>query len=103
MNKADIAITSGGRTVLELASLNVPTMVICQNARETTHEFLALNNGVINLGSRKLVEDADIFLSFRTIVENKEERMVMIEKSKKKNLTLGKFRVVKKIIDLLEG
>lgn len=102
MNKADMAITSGGRTVLELAALNVPTIVICQNERETTHEFLVLDNGVINLGNRELVENADIISSFRDVVENKEKRMDMIEKSKKKNLSLGKKRVIKRIIDLLE-
>lgn len=102
MNKADVAITSGGRTVLELAALHVPTIVICQNEREATHEFLALDNGVINLGNRELVENADIISSFRDVVENKEKRMDMIAKSKQKNFSLGKKRVIKRIIDLLE-
>lgn len=46
MAMADLAITSAGRTVFELASLGVPMMVIAQNDREMEHEFARCSVGV---------------------------------------------------------
>ena len=102
MNKADVAITSGGRTVLELSSLHVPTIVICQNDREMTHDFASLSNGIINLGNRLSVEDVDILNALIGIVENRNMRMEMIIKSKKNNLSLGKRRVISEIVRILD-
>ena len=48
--EADIAITSAGRTVTEMMTLGIPTIVLCQNERETTHTHATADNGVINLG-----------------------------------------------------
>ncbi|MEM7411062.1 MAG: NTP transferase domain-containing protein [Myxococcota bacterium] len=49
MARADIAITSAGRTVFELASLGVPMLVIPQNARECQHRFALESPGVVSL------------------------------------------------------
>lgn len=56
MHQADIAITSAGRTVFELASLGVPMMVYAQNARETTHPFAVESHGTIYMGD---IDNAD--------------------------------------------
>jgi CMP-N-acetylneuraminic acid synthetase/spore coat polysaccharide biosynthesis predicted glycosyltransferase SpsG len=53
MEKADLAVSSAGRTVFELASLGVPTIVIAQNKRECSHVFAKESLGVINIGSAK--------------------------------------------------
>ena len=50
MAHADLAISSNGRTVYELAHMNVPGIVIDQHAREGTHHFACPENGFINLG-----------------------------------------------------
>jgi len=50
MAKADVAISSQGRTMLELASMEVPTILMAQNKREQHHKFGYLQNGFINLG-----------------------------------------------------
>ena len=50
MKDADLAISSQGRTIYELAAMNVPTIIMAQNERELTHGFGFLNNGFINLG-----------------------------------------------------
>jgi spore coat polysaccharide biosynthesis predicted glycosyltransferase SpsG len=102
MYKADLAITSGGRTVLELASLLVPTIVICQNERETTHRFASEENGLINLGYRLDVPDADITLNIRTLVENNLARSHMISKLRSLDLTQGKKRVISQITSLIK-
>ena len=50
MAHADLAISSNGRTVYELAHMNVPGIVIGQHAREGTHHIACRENGFINLG-----------------------------------------------------
>lgn len=50
MFNADLAFTSQGRTVYELASLGVPSIVMAQNEREKLHKFAYMNNGFVNLG-----------------------------------------------------
>jgi spore coat polysaccharide biosynthesis predicted glycosyltransferase SpsG len=50
MYEADIAFTSAGRTVYELASIGTPTIVLAQNKREKLHVFAKKDNGIINLG-----------------------------------------------------
>ena len=83
MINADLAITSGGRTVLELACVAVPTIVICQNKRETTHTFASEKNGIINLGFRGTVGDSEIFSSFLMLIDNFKIRKEMKVKCKR--------------------
>ena len=101
MIRADLAITSGGRTVLELACVGVPTVVICQNIRETTHSFASIDNGIVNLGERTIVTDQDIVGTFNEIVNNPKHRKQMIARMKKMDLSSGKRRVISKILELL--
>ncbi|WP_299007662.1 glycosyltransferase [uncultured Shewanella sp.] len=102
MNNADIAITSGGRTVLELATLEIPTLVICQNERETTHSFASNKNGVVNLGNRKDISENEISIAFNEIFTNKKLREEMISKMKALDLTKGKQRVINAVISLIQ-
>ena len=57
MAKADIAISSQGRTMYELATMKVPTVILAQNEREMTHEFGYMKNGFINLGNGNEVKE----------------------------------------------
>lgn len=50
MGQADMAVTGQGRTIYELASLGIPSIVLSQNVREKTHSFASLQHGFINLG-----------------------------------------------------
>jgi CMP-N-acetylneuraminic acid synthetase len=66
MEEADIAITSGGRTVFELATHGIPMIVINQNERESRHVFTQKEFGVVNLGLGRQLE----FHQFnRTVLE----------------------------------
>lgn len=102
MKTADIAITSGGRTVLELASLEVPTIVICQNQRETTHTFASKEKGVLNLGYRADLSESDILLAFNKVVTDDDLRKEMSDKMAALDLTLGKKRVISQIESLIK-
>lgn len=102
MAQADVAITSGGRTVFELAAMQVPTLVICQNHRETTHSFASSGNGIANLGHHETVDDEVILNTFKQLVVDQNLRMTMRERMERMDLTKGKKRVVRKICKLLE-
>jgi spore coat polysaccharide biosynthesis predicted glycosyltransferase SpsG len=56
MRSADLALTSGGRTVTELMTVGVPTVVMCQNMRELRHTHASSPFGVMNLGLGELVD-----------------------------------------------
>ena len=101
MNQSDVAITSGGRTVLELASLKIPTIVICQNERETTHTFASFENGIINLGHRENVSAEMIKDSLNKVMTDHELRRAMIKKCASLNLADGKARVISKIKSII--
>lgn len=60
MKEADLAITSQGRAIFELAAMGVPAIVLSQNRREQTHRFAQMSNGFINLGMGEEVEQAMI-------------------------------------------
>ena len=102
MNDADIAITSGGRTVLELASLEVPTIVICQNERELTHTFASSENGIVNLGYRKNVGLKELENTFIKVISDYKLRKLMIHKASGLSLEKGKYRVISKIKALIK-
>ena len=50
MERTQLAITSNGRTIYELAHMNIPAVVISQHDRERTHAFAAEDNGMISVG-----------------------------------------------------
>jgi len=101
MLSADIAITSAGRTVFELAALKVPMIVICQNIRETTHTFASSENGIMNLGYRNELDEGAILAAFKNVVEDLSLRNVMINKMKELNFEKGKSRVISKLKSLI--
>ena len=53
MERSQIAITSNGRTVYELAHMNIPAIVISQHEREETHEFARSEYGFIPINTFK--------------------------------------------------
>jgi CMP-N-acetylneuraminic acid synthetase/spore coat polysaccharide biosynthesis predicted glycosyltransferase SpsG len=93
MINTDIAITSGGRTVLELAALDVPMVVICQNEREQSHTFASSQNGIINLGFRQSVEDDEILSAVSSLVSDRELYRSVKNRLIEFDLTKGKQRV----------
>lgn len=79
MLAADIAFTSAGRTTFETASLGLPSIVLCQNERETTHFFASANYGFLNLGLGKDVSDAELLAAFIGLLDNEAQRRYMAE------------------------
>lgn len=97
MAESDIAISSQGRTMYELATMRVPTIILAQNDRETTHEFGYMKNGFINLGNGSDVEEDTLRETLLWLVHTPQIREQMRESMEKLNLSDG-IRRVKRII-----
>ena len=101
MLNSDIIFTSAGRTVYEIACLGIPTIVIAQNDRELTHYFAHPENGFINLGLGKNIEENEIIKIFRDLTNNYDERILMQQRMLKNNIRSGKKHVISLIRDLI--
>ncbi|MGP1586911.1 MAG: cytidylyltransferase domain-containing protein [Treponemataceae bacterium] len=97
MQNADLAITSQGRTIYELASLGIPAIVLSQNERELTHNFANMKHGFLNLGLGCNVDSNTIFSTFSWLIETPAVRKNMRELMLSCELKSGLERV-KKII-----
>lgn len=93
MSKADIAVSSQGRTMLELVAMRVPTILMAQNEREMTHAFGSLENGFLNLGLGKTLEADAVYETIQWLIHCPGIRRNMWEQMAKKDLTHGAERV----------
>ncbi|WP_346913585.1 glycosyltransferase [Clostridium sp.] len=89
MYGSDIVVTSGGRTMYEVASLGIPCLVLCQNERELTHLFGHAGNGIINLGLGEHLTEGMIKNTIGELIENYELRSDMNAKMKSIDLEHG--------------
>lgn len=101
MASADIIFTSAGRTTYEVASLNVPTVVLAQNDRELSHLFASAEHGFTNLGLGFKVEDDLILSTFKKYAETKSVRIEASNLMKKADLKGGRTKVKNLIYDLI--
>ena len=98
MKNADLAITSQGRTIYELACMGIPSIVLAQNKRETEHVFASIVNGFINLG---LGENQDTYAIKNTIdwlINTPSVRREMHELLISKDFKHGQERVINLIL-----
>lgn len=99
MYNADIAISSQGRTMYELAAMHVPAIIISQNEREASHIFGDVSNGFINLGSGRDVDYKTIMSTMKWLIETPTLRRSLYNKMEKIDLVHGIERVKKIILD----
>jgi CMP-N-acetylneuraminic acid synthetase/spore coat polysaccharide biosynthesis predicted glycosyltransferase SpsG len=97
ISKGDICFTSAGRTTFEIASICIPTIVLCQNHREATHFFASEENGFINLGESEDIPAGKVLESFKLLSSNRENRLLMHRRMAKHNLRDGKKNVLELI------
>ncbi len=102
MSKADLAITSQGRTVFELASMGVPSVVLAQNEREAEHVFAGIQNGFINLGIGKEQDDSTIISTIRWLIMTPNVRSEMRRLQLMKDFSKGQERVIHLILNDLD-
>lgn len=100
MRKADIAFSSAGRTLYELAHMGVPTIVIRQNERELQHSFGAIENGFLDLGLHSEVSQEQICSAFTSLNTGTALRRALHKRMLTIDLTKGRDQVVRMILRL---
>ena len=102
MEKVQLGITSNGRTVYELAHMNIPAIVVSQHERENTHLFSTKNNGFINVGiydgqgSQKVVQS-----ELEKLVTKNSYRKELYEKMQPYNFDENKTKILKMVDEIL--
>lgn len=84
MEKCQLAITANGRTIYELAHLNIPSLVFSHHVRETTHLFAHENNGFFPMGLYDESSSQNLIrLMLKLISDNnfRQEAFLKIEKN----------------------
>ena len=99
MNEADMAFTSAGRTVYELASLGTPMIVLAQNNRELRHTFAGADNGIINLGLGYEASNEELRKTFIQLTEDYDLRKKCHQLMLQNNLRSGVGNVLKLILE----
>lgn len=89
MLNCDVAVTSAGRTVLELAALRVPGVVLAANERELSHTFVK-KAGMEFLGLHSDVSDRDIESCILKLLQDNHLREEISTKLGNYDLTKGK-------------
>ncbi len=102
MSKTDLAITSQGRTVFELASMGVPAVVLAQNEREAEHVFAGIQNGFINLGIGREQDDSTIISTIKWLIMTPNVRSEMRRLQLTKDFSKGQERVIHLILNDLD-
>lgn len=104
MEQADIAICSNGRTVYELAHMNVPAIVLSHHEREKTHRYACEANGFIPLGLYHDGPAKDKMLqALQQLVENTDYRRKLYDAMEATSFSQNKHNVARKILSLLDN
>ena len=98
MREADLAFTSQGRTVYELASLGIPSIVLAQNEREQLHTFAQMGHGFLNLGLGNKIEMDTLEKTFAWMTNTPQIREEMRNLMLHHNLKNGIQREIKVIL-----
>ena len=102
MCNADLAITSQGRTIYELASMGVPAIVMAQNEREAEHVFAGIANGFINLGLGEKTDAITIIKTIQWLMDTPNVRREMRSLQLTKEFAKGQERVISLILGEVE-
>jgi spore coat polysaccharide biosynthesis predicted glycosyltransferase SpsG len=103
MFDADIAFSSAGRTIYELALMCTPSIVMAQNERELSHFFASAEHGFVHLGMGKDASEQDILNAFEGLVTSHGKRNSMSMLMRRHDIKNGSKRVVKLIKDLIQN
>ena len=98
LRQADLAITSQGRTVYELAVLGVPSIVLAQNEREQKHTFAQMKHGFLNLGLGCRVTEETLENTLRWLIGSPQIRREMRENMLRCRLLEGTQREIRLIL-----
>ena len=104
MAQSDLAITSGGLTVWELACIGVPNIIISTSEHERQSGLLLNESGVCYyLGHQDHVLHEQIICAVELLMSDEERRQAMALCSKRLVDGMGGQRVMNHIIEVLQG
>lgn len=103
MFQADIAFSSAGRTVYELALTGTPSIVMAQNERELSHFFASADHGFLHLGIGKETSTNTILNAFKELFYSFEKRNTMSQLMMNHDIRNGSKRVVNLIKGLIKN
>ena len=98
MENADLALSSAGRTITELASMGIPTLCLAQNEKELTHTHVQTSNGVLMLGLGKLVSVETLSAHLRELIENHDLRYKLHQRGIESTSRRSNDRIVRRIM-----
>jgi CMP-N-acetylneuraminic acid synthetase/spore coat polysaccharide biosynthesis predicted glycosyltransferase SpsG len=98
MEHADIALSSAGRTITELASMGIPTLCLAQNEKELTHTHITTSNGVLMMGLGRLVSVETLGAHIRELLVNDELRFKLHQRGIEATTGRSNDRVVRRIL-----
>lgn len=102
MSAADIAVTSGGLSIWELASFGIPVVIISTSERERIHTPLLEKRGTcLYLGHKDEVTEQSIRESVTELVVNRAKRVAMSQAGYELIDGNGTARVAEHVINLL--
>jgi spore coat polysaccharide biosynthesis predicted glycosyltransferase SpsG len=102
MYEADIAVTSGGLTIWELACLGVPNVVISTSERERIHTpLMEKRGGCIYLGHEDEVTEQSIRAAVSGLMANEKKRHEMSRTGLELVDGRGTERVIAEMLNLI--
>ncbi|WP_192497564.1 cytidylyltransferase domain-containing protein [Pseudoclavibacter sp. CFCC 11306] len=101
MTQADLALTSAGRTIIELAALGVPSVCIAQNMREMTHNHAVSDNGVEMLGLGQSLTDDQLREGIHAVLNDAPKRRLLARNALAAGHRRSNRRTVETILDRL--
>ena len=103
MEKSQIAITSNGRTVYELAHMNIPSIVIPQHEREKTHAFADERNGFIPMDTYSEGKtEIEIRKLLRNLITDTTYRYKLFSSMQPLSFSRNRKRIVQYLVNLLQ-
>jgi spore coat polysaccharide biosynthesis predicted glycosyltransferase SpsG len=102
MRRADLAISSAGRTVTELLSSGVPVLCMCQNEKELTHTHAAARYGVINLGLGALIGTETLAAHVSRVIASDTLRAVLRQRADHELRGRSNARIIGRIMEQLD-
>jgi spore coat polysaccharide biosynthesis predicted glycosyltransferase SpsG len=103
MEKCQVAVSSNGRTVYELAHMNIPAVIIAQHSRELTHKFTREENGFVNVGSFEEIDPETVIpQALEKLVADASYRRKLFDGTSRHHFSGNKQKVVRMILRLLE-
>jgi spore coat polysaccharide biosynthesis predicted glycosyltransferase SpsG len=101
MVQADLALSSAGRTITELACLGIPTICMAQNDKELTHAHTTEANGVLMLGLGNDVSEETLGREIQGLISDFEQRKILSANGLNATSTRSNTKVVQRILEKL--